>query len=159
MRKTRRHPKRRIFVGDVQGCRSELERLLEELAFDPARDQLRPVGDLVNRGPDNVGVLRLLMRLDAEPVLGNHDLHLLGVADGQRSQRPDDTLDDVLQADDRHELLDWLRQQPYLRVDRDLFQVHAGLHPRWRDPATVLGAGGQRAVADDAVRFATRVRR
>ena len=154
-----RPPERRIFIGDVQGCREELERLLERLAFDPTRDRLRPVGDLVNRGPDSLGALRLLRDLDAWPVLGNHDLHLLGLADGTRRLRRDDTLAEVLDAPDREELLAWLRAQPLLRVDEDLFQVHAGLSPAWDDPARVLNAGGGRLPSEEAVRFATRVRR
>ena len=75
---------RRIFIGDVQGCRAELEDLLREVGFDAAHDELHPVGDLVNRGPDSLGTLRLLRELDAGGVLGNHDLHLLRVAHGTR---------------------------------------------------------------------------
>jgi bis(5'-nucleosyl)-tetraphosphatase (symmetrical) len=148
---------RHLFIGDVQGCRVELEKLLEELDFDPARDALHPVGDLVNRGPDSLGTLRLLRDLDARAVLGNHDLHLLRVAHGTRELRPSDTLDDVLAAPDRDELLAWLRAQPFLREAGDLVQVHAGLHPDWRDPALVL-ADRDPLVPDPDTDFATRVR-
>ena len=104
---------RRIFVGDVQGCRAELERLLEAVGYAPGSDQLVPVGDLVNKGPDSAGVLDLLMQLDAQPVLGNHDLHWL-----ERHR-----------AAPRH--ADWLRAQPVVRLYDDVVAVHAGLHPRW----------------------------
>jgi len=79
--------RRRIFVGDIQGCRVELERLLEELRFDPASDELHPVGDFVNRGPDSLGVLRVCRALGAGGVLGNHDVLLLRVARGLRHWR------------------------------------------------------------------------
>src|SRR5690349_20017112 len=91
---------RRIFVGDIQGCREELEELLELVRFDPATDALEPVGDLVNRGPDSSGTLRLLRKLGARGVLGNHDLHLLRAARGERPVKPADTFGDVLGAED-----------------------------------------------------------
>ena len=129
---------RRIFIGDIQGCRKELERLLDRVRFDPAADELHPVGDLVNRGPDNLGVLRLLRKLDAGGVLGNHDLHLLRTAAGKRSLRDRDTLTDVLEADDRKELLKWLAKRPFVRKWPDLYLVHAGLHPKWKKPGRRL---------------------
>src|SRR5688572_749323 len=107
---------RRIFIGDIQGCREELERLLEAVQFDPAADELEPVGDLVNRGPDSLGTLRLLRGLDAGGVLGNHDLHLLRAAHGTRELGPRDTLAEVLAADDRDELLAWLAERPFVRT-------------------------------------------
>ncbi len=122
---------RRIFVGDIQGCRDELERLLELVAFRPRRDELHPVGDLVNRGPDSLGVLRLLASVDAGGVLGNHDAHLLRVAAGERPPGPRDTFHDVLEADDRDSLLAWLGARPVLREWSDVILVHAGLHPAW----------------------------
>src|SRR5262245_62620147 len=87
---------RRIFIGDVQGCRAELETLLQRLRFDPARDELFSVGDLVNRGPDSLGALRLAKELGAKAVLGNHDVHLLQRAAGLRKEKPGDTLEDLL---------------------------------------------------------------
>ncbi len=152
---------RRIFIGDIQGCREELEQLLEALSFHPADDALHPVGDLVNRGPDSAGVLRLLRKLGAKPVLGNHDLHLLATARGLRTSAGRDTITDVLQAPDASELLEWLAAQPFLRVFDDLYQVHAGLSPTWVDPEQHLGAW---SAADPAswvepdISFATRVR-
>jgi bis(5'-nucleosyl)-tetraphosphatase (symmetrical) len=129
---------RRIFVGDVQGCREELERLLEKLAFDPARDELQPVGDFVNRGPDSAGVLRLCMQLDAGGVLGNHDVHLLRTARGLRPQKPYDTFQDVLDAGDRDELLAWLSTRPFVRAWPDVLLIHAGVNPTWKDPVATL---------------------
>lgn len=148
---------RRIFVGDIQGCRAELEDLLEELRFDPAVDRLEPAGDLVNRGPDSLGTLRLLRSLDATGVLGNHDLHLLRSAAGTRELRAKDTLDEVLAAPDREELLEWLAAKPFVRVWEDVLLVHAGLHPGWADPVARL-AGANPLVPGDDVDFATRVR-
>ena len=105
---------RRIFIGDIQGCRDELERLLAVLRFDPAKDILEPVGDLVNRGPDSLGTLRLLKSLGAGGVLGNHDLHLLAARRGERQMKPADTLTPVLEAPDCDELLAWLRARPFI---------------------------------------------
>jgi bis(5'-nucleosyl)-tetraphosphatase (symmetrical) len=148
---------RRIFIGDVQGCREELERLLGELRFDPARDALHPVGDLVNRGPDSLGTLRLLARLDARGVLGNHDLHLLQRAAGLREAKPGDTLEEVLTAGDRDELCAWLAAQPFVRAFADVLLVHGALHPRWRDPEREL-AGVDPLRPTAAALFAVRTR-
>lgn len=148
---------RHVFVGDVQGCREELLRLLEETGFDPASDALLPVGDLVNRGPDSLGTLRLLRSLEARPVLGNHDLHLLRVANGTRELRPGDTLDEVLAADDREDLLGWLGGQPFARRAADCLLVHAGTSPLWEDPLARL-AGLDPLVPHPDSDFATRVR-
>lgn len=122
-------------IGDVHGCRAELDRLLERLRFDPAADRLWFVGDLVNRGPDSLGCLRRVRDLGdaAVTVLGNHDLHLLATTTGDRRPRAKDRFDDILAAPDRAALLDWLRHRPLLHHDRDLgfTLVHAGLHPAW----------------------------
>jgi len=148
---------RRIFVGDVQGCREELERLLEALRFDPACDRLEPVGDLVNRGPDSAGVLRLARSVDAGGVLGNHDLHLLRTSAGTRPLGPRDTIQDVLQAEDREELLAWLAARPFIRAWDDVLLVHAGLDPTWADPVAAL-EGIDPYLPHPASDFATRVR-
>lgn len=148
---------RRIFIGDIQGCREELELLLEATGYDPSADELHPVGDLVNRGPDSAGVLRLLRAEGAGGVLGNHDLHALRVARGTRSPGRRDTLDELLAAEDREELLDWLAGQPLVRCWDDLVCVHAGLSPAWPDPQSALD-GEDVFVPGEAADFATRVR-
>src|SRR5437868_15189567 len=121
-------------IGDVQGCLDPLQRLLERLRFDPAHDALWFTGDLVNRGPASVGVLRFVRALGARAitVLGNHDLHLLAVAAGNEKLKQRDTLEDVLQASDRDELLAWLRTRPLFHHDSMLgcALVHAGLLPQ-----------------------------
>lgn len=120
-------------IGDLQGCLAPLERLVESMAFDPARDRLWFVGDLVNRGPDSLACLRFVKSLGstAVTVLGNHDLHLLCVAEGIEKARPRDTLEAVLAAPDRDELVDWLRRRPLMHVEGAFALVHAGLVPEW----------------------------
>lgn len=123
-------------VGDLQGCAHEFELLLERIDFDPARDRLWLVGDLVNRGPQSLHCLRLVRALGtaAITVLGNHDLHLLALASTSREKRKSqDTLDDILNAPDRDELMEWLAQRPVLHYDAqlDTILVHAGLAPEW----------------------------
>jgi bis(5'-nucleosyl)-tetraphosphatase (symmetrical) len=122
-------------IGDVQGCDTELGTLLETLKFSPDRDSVWFVGDLVNRGPDSLKVLRRIRALgDAATVtLGNHDLHLLAVAYGGARLRSDDTLDGILAAPDRAALLEWLQERPLMYEDTNLnvCMVHAGLAPQW----------------------------
>jgi bis(5'-nucleosyl)-tetraphosphatase (symmetrical) len=122
-------------IGDIQGCRAAFDALLERLEFDPDEDRLWLVGDLVNRGPDSLGVLRRVIALGdaATCVLGNHDLHLLAVAAGAREPGPTDTFGGVLQAPDADELFDWLRGRPLLYYDEPARSVlvHAGIPPRW----------------------------
>jgi bis(5'-nucleosyl)-tetraphosphatase (symmetrical) len=123
-------------IGDVQGCYEPLRRLLDRVVYDPSADRLWFVGDLVNRGPESLHVLRFIKALGAgaTSVLGNHDLHLLAVAAGVRKPHRDDTLDTVLQAPDREELLDWLRRLPLLHASNGHAMVHAGLLPQWGVP-------------------------
>ena len=120
-------------IGDVQGCMDELEALLAACAFDLRRDRLWFVGDLVNRGPASLEVLRDVKSLGSKAivVLGNHDLHLLCVAEGFAKSRTDDTLEEVLKAPDRAELLEWLRTRQLMHADGGLVLVHAGLLPQW----------------------------
>ena len=120
-------------IGDVQGCSTQLNQLVDRIHFDPTADRLWFVGDLVNRGSDSLEVLRYIKQLGpaAQVVLGNHDLFLLAVAEDIVSLRPKDTIQDVLAAEDRAELLDWLRRQPLHYRERSFFMVHAGLLPQW----------------------------
>ena len=120
-------------VGDVQGCFDELQTLLERVGFDRAYDQLWFVGDLVNRGPKSLEVLRFVRELGgrAVVVLGNHDLHLITQFEGFERKRKDDTFDDVLGAPDAKELVDWLRERPMMHVEGNWAMVHAGLLPNW----------------------------
>jgi len=120
-------------IGDVQGCYDELQALLERIAFDGARDRLWFVGDLVNRGPKSLEVLRFVRGLGeaAVVVLGNHDLHLVCLYEGHAKRRADDTFDDVLTAPDARELIDWLRGRSVMHVEGDYAMVHAGLLPTW----------------------------
>lgn len=122
-------------IGDVQGCLDELQRLLERLRFDPARDTLWFAGDLVNRGPRSLETLRWVKGLGerAITVLGNHDLHLLAITEHTEKLKTRDTLRPVLEASDSVELLDWLRHRPLFHHDGDtgFSLVHAGLPPQW----------------------------
>jgi bis(5'-nucleosyl)-tetraphosphatase (symmetrical) len=122
-------------IGDVQGCDAELGELLGKLKFSADRDSLWFVGDLVNRGPDSLKVLRRVRALGdaAAVILGNHDLHLLGVACGRARLRSDDTLAEVLAASDRAALFEWLQCRPLMHEDLGLnvCMVHAGLAPQW----------------------------
>ncbi len=120
-------------IGDVQGCFDPLRQLLDSLHFDPASDRLWFVGDLVNRGPQSLDVLRYVKSLDtaAVVVLGNHDLHLVMQAEGYGRAAKEDTLDAVLAAPDRDELLAWLRAQPLFHMVGPWAMVHAGLLPEW----------------------------
>jgi bis(5'-nucleosyl)-tetraphosphatase (symmetrical) len=134
----------RYAVGDVQGCNDELQTLLARLRFSADRDQILFVGDLVNRGPASLEVLRFVRSLgdNAIVVLGNHDLHLLAVAYGVRRNRKSDTLDDVLAAPDRDRLLEWLITRPLAYTDvstdgRTDLLVHAGVVPQWSVETTV----------------------
>ena len=122
-------------IGDVQGCYDDLQRLLERIRFDPAADRLWFAGDLVNRGPKSLQVLHFVMGLGraAVSVLGNHDLHLLAVSEGNLKHFRNDTVDEILQAPDREQLLDWLRHLPLLHRDPKIgfSLLHAGLPPQW----------------------------
>ncbi len=131
-------------IGDLQGCFEPLERLVETLDFDASRDRLWFVGDLVNRGPDSLRCLRFVKGLgeSAITVLGNHDLHLVCVAEGVEPRKKRDTLDDVLAAPDRDELVAWLRHRPLMHVEAPFALVHAGLLPQWT-VADALRLGGE----------------
>src|SRR6476661_2443659 len=120
-------------IGDIQGCFNSLRRLLDRISFNPTIDTLWLVGDLVNRGPDSLATLRFIKDLHSSVrlVLGNHDLFLLAAAENIVTLRPKDTIQDILAADDRSELTEWLRHQPLYRRKDQFFMVHAGLLPQW----------------------------
>lgn len=123
-------------LGDIQGCFSDLQRLLTHLRFDPAEDRLWFLGDLVNRGPDSLAVLRWVAGLGERAItlLGNHDLHLLALwQGGSRHFKPNPQLAPIFAAPDGERLLEWLRHRPLLHRDRTLGYtlVHAGLPPQW----------------------------
>lgn len=120
-------------IGDVQGCDEALGKLLAEIGFSPSRDRVVLLGDLVNRGPSSLATLRRLAGLGAAAtcLLGNHDLHLLAVAQGARERQRGDTLGDVLDAPDCERWIAWLRAQPLAHVEAGWLCVHAGVAPQW----------------------------
>jgi bis(5'-nucleosyl)-tetraphosphatase (symmetrical) len=126
-------------VGDVQGCDDALAQLLAAVDFSPSRDRVLLLGDLVNRGPASLAVLKRLAALGdaATCLLGNHDLHLLAVAQGVRPLHRGDTVTDILNAPDRDAWLDWLRARPLATRFAGWLCVHAGVPPQW-DAAQTL---------------------
>ena len=137
-------------IGDVQGCYDELRKLLGESGFRRGRDKLWFVGDLVNRGPKSLDVLRFVASLGdaAVTVLGNHDLHLIAQYEGVEKLKEKDTFQDVLDAPDARELVDWLRERPMMHVDGPYAMVHAGIVPVWSiEKALELGSEVEKALA------------
>jgi len=126
-------------IGDVQGCYDELQALLARVSFNREHNRLWFVGDLVNRGPKSLEVLRFVKALGerAVVVLGNHDLHLITQHEGFERRRKDDTFTDVLEAPDARELVDWLRTRPLMHVEGNWAMVHAGLLPQWTIPSAL----------------------
>jgi len=126
-------------IGDIQGCCDELRALLTRIGFAADRDRLWLVGDLVNRGPQSLEVLRFVRALgdNAIVVLGNHDLHLLAVACGCHTARRSDTLDEILRAPDRDSLLEWLATRPLAHFEAGDLLVHAGVVPQWTVETTL----------------------
>lgn len=122
-------------IGDIQGCFEPLQQLLDRIHFDPLNDHLWFCGDLVNRGPHSLATLRFIQSLGdrAKCVLGNHDLHLLALWHGNPKAKKHHTLNDILEAPDGQELIDWLRHQPLIHSDEALgfHMIHAGLPPQW----------------------------
>jgi len=123
-------------IGDIQGCYDDLMRLLEQIKFDPKKHKLWIAGDLVNRGPQSLETLRFIRSLGkrAKCVLGNHDLHLLAMSEGNlKHHNKDSTLEPILNAPDRDELLHWLRHQPLMHRSKkyNMSMVHAGIAPKW----------------------------
>jgi len=144
-------------IGDIQGCFRTFQRLLERIGFDPARDRVLLVGDMVNRGPQSLDVLRWAVRNQraVRVVLGNHDLHLIARALGAAGRKKRDTLDDVLDARDRDDLIDWLRTRPLVHRENGHLLVHAGILPCWTaEDAERLSAEAEEALQSrDAVRI------
>jgi bis(5'-nucleosyl)-tetraphosphatase (symmetrical) len=130
-------------IGDLQGCCDALDRLLAEIGFSPSRDHVFLLGDLVNRGPASLATLRRLQGMgdSATCLLGNHDLHLLAVAYGVRTQHRSDTLGELLQAPDGIALIDWIRQQRMAVHAHGWLMVHAGVPPQWDRDTTLMLAG------------------
>jgi bis(5'-nucleosyl)-tetraphosphatase (symmetrical) len=136
---TSEEPQPTYVIGDLQGCGQQLQALLALIEQTTADARLLFLGDLVNRGPQSLATLRHLRSLGtrAEAVLGNHDLHLLAVAQGIRPAHASDTLQDILDAPDRDELLDWIRHRPLALFEQNHLLFHAGLLPQW-DAAQVM---------------------
>lgn len=145
------------FLGDLQGCCDPLARLLNEVDFSPSRDHLYVLGDLVNRGPDSLGVLRKLRGLGASAtcLLGNHDLHLLAVAHGVRKPHRHDTIAPILEAPDREEWLHWLKHRKMAVHAHGWLMVHAGVLPQWDVDQAMALAGEVEALLQgpDLARF------
>jgi bis(5'-nucleosyl)-tetraphosphatase (symmetrical) len=131
-------------IGDLQGCCDAFDRLLAEIDFSPSRDHVHVLGDLVNRGPQSLAVLRRLRGLGdaATCLLGNHDLHLLAVAHGVRPQHRSDTLSDILDSPDREAWIDWVRRRPLASQAHGWLLVHAGVVPQW-DRAQTLALAAE----------------
>jgi len=129
-------------IGDIQGCYHSFRSLLREISFNPSHDRLWLVGDLVNRGSGSLDVLRLLSDQDLQypssiiAVLGNHDLHAITVAEALIEPCPGDTMQDLLEAPDRAQLIDWLRYRPMAHVENGYLMVHAGVLPQWATSQT-----------------------
>jgi bis(5'-nucleosyl)-tetraphosphatase (symmetrical) len=152
----------RYAIGDIQGCYTQLRALVERLKFSPDRDQLWLVGDLVNRGPESLEVLRYARALgdNAVVVLGNHDLHLLALAHGRHKRRSGDTLDAIFEAPDRNAIFAWLGAQPLAHFDaaRGDLMVHAGVIPQWSAAMTLeLSGAVSAALARDPRDFFERM--
>ncbi len=131
-------------IGDIQGCYSEFSALLESVSFDPDKDEIWPAGDIVARGPDSLSTIRLIKSLgtSAKMVLGNHDLHLLATYAGIKKVKKNDQLNDLLNAPDADEIMNWLSQQPLLRQlpDANAYMSHAGISPQWTKKQAITQA-------------------
>lgn len=158
MAKRTTRPRSTYVIGDIQGCHDELQQLLEILEFDPDSDRLWLTGDLVSRGPRSLEVLRYVKSLGeaATVTLGNHDLHLLAAAAGVKRHRLDPSLENILEAPDRDELLEWLRHRPLAHREsrpnwpHDWLMVHAGLPPQWTmDQACLLATEVESVLRSD----------
>jgi len=141
-------------IGDIQGCYDELQQLLKTIHFSIDKDQIWFTGDLVNRGPKSLAVLRFVRDLgdNAITVLGNHDLHMLAIVHDTQTQRPSDTLNDVIAGHDKWQLMDWLREQPLMHTSKNgsHVMVHAGIYPMWTiDEAKTYAKEAEKALQKD----------
>ncbi len=141
-------------IGDIQGHLKPLRHLLDSIQFDPGKDKLWVVGDMVNRGPDSLGVLRFIKDLGSavKVVLGNHDLRLLALAAGVTTERENDTLSKIMQAPDLDLLIAWLRRIPFVHVDKEMktLMVHAGIHHEWsKKQAVAFGLEAEATLQGD----------
>ncbi|MDP6103255.1 MAG: metallophosphoesterase, partial [Gammaproteobacteria bacterium] len=120
-------------IGDVQGCYDSLINLLDKIHFSSEKDRIFFLGDIVNRGPDSLKTLRFIANLEdnAKMVIGNHDFHLIACALGSKRQNKKDTFSDILQAKDKHKLIDFLLSKPLVIAENDALLVHAGSPPNW----------------------------
>lgn len=122
-------------IGDIQGCYQQLKELLIKIKFSSDKDQLWFAGDIINRGPDSLKTIRFIKSLEenAVTVLGNHDLHLLAIANGRKKQSKKDTVQQILEAKDSDQLLNWLLHRPLMHYQEkhNVCMVHAGIHPKW----------------------------
>ncbi len=137
-----------LLVGDIQGCAAALDQLLNQAGFSPSRDHVVLLGDLVNRGPDSLGVLQRVARLGAAAtsLLGNHDLHLLAVSQGVRQLHKGDTFADILKSTQAESWLEWLRHQKLAHLEAGWLCVHAGVMPQWTTQTTLALAGEMHSV-------------
>ncbi len=139
-------------IGDLQGCHKPFKKLLKKIGFERGVDELWLAGDLVNRGPDSLKCLRRAKKLKAKIVLGNHDLHLLACYYSKHSLKKKDTLESIFEAEDCHELMEWLRRQPLILVDRErsIAMSHAGIPHIWTiENAIEYAHEVQEAIASD----------
>ena len=156
--------KKRVFVGDVQGCLDELKALLSVVGFANDTHELWCVGDVVNRGPRSADTVRFLIDIKANTVLGNHDLHLISADTGARPLKKRDTFQDILQAPDKDELISWIKHRPLLKQWDDVVLVHAGVPNDYPDRLEIVNkletqiANGQVPWHDPLLLFLTTVR-
>lgn len=141
-------------VGDIQGCYDSLRKLLDKAKFDPEKDELWSVGDLINRGPKDYKTLKFCMSLGEKftCVLGNHDLHFLAIALGYHKVKPSDTFQKVLRSPNLAEIIKWMRHQKLAHYDksRDIVMVHAGIPPQWSIKKTMkLAQEVEQAIQDE----------
>ena len=142
-------------VGDIQGCFDQFQCLLEKVSFNPDRDVIWSVGDLINRGSNNLATLRWFheRRDNAVVVLGNHDLHLMAVSAGARKMSKSDNFDDILDAPDRETLIAWLHHQPLMHHEHGVTLVHAGIPPCGRLTRRLIAQPKSRRSCEGLIAF------